>query len=563
MNGPLKPLEAQYSLDDWFSPQGGPPWRQLMDHWTQAAGISADFFSAKLSSMPDPFSLKNLRPAVERFAQMLLGGKKVLILGDYDVDGVTSTALVVRVLRTLGFSAQAVIPNRFREGYGLTPAVVQRILALKPDLVLTVDNGITAKEEVARLRQAGVEVIVTDHHLCVESKVPDGLVINPKQPDCPFEAPDISGVGLAFMFLVGLRSHLRDQGFFAGRSEPNLLEHLDLVALGSVADQVPLTGLNRLLTARGIEQLRRRLKEPQGPGGVYLQSLAQAQRLHFIDAETLAFRLAPLINAAGRMQDGALALDFLLEEDPARSAALLDQLTRLNQERKKRQTSMAHKASELAQPQYEQAGIALVFEPSFHEGLLGIVASRLCEQFGGPALVCTQAEDGRIKGSARSKGANLLALFESCAEHLEVFGGHAQAAGCSFGPDQLDPLRAALAQASQAAPLGPPAPEADLEILPEMISPELVEALKALEPFGMGNKKPVFLVRQWNLPQPRQLAAAHLKWDLSPGVELIRWDGVREDLGSGRHELAFTLGENRFRGQVSLQLIAQSIRPVP
>ncbi|MDT8445876.1 MAG: single-stranded-DNA-specific exonuclease RecJ [bacterium] len=554
------PLQAHFSLKDWFRPQGPPAWRQLLDYWSAQLELGPQFFSHHLSAMPDPMVLKNLPQAVELLLERLQEGKEVLVLGDYDVDGVTSTALLVRFLRALGFKVQALIPNRFSEGYGLTEAVVKRVLALKPQLVVTVDNGITAGAEVAQLKAAGVEVIVTDHHLPVPGKMPDGLVVNPKQADCPFEEKDISGVGLAFMLLVGLRKKLREQGFWVGKTEPNLLEHLDLVALGTVADQVPLRGLNRLLTHHGLEQMRRRLREPQGPGAQYLSCFSQAQGLHFVDSETLAFRLAPLLNAAGRMDDAGLALDFLLETEPARSQALFDELTRLNGLRKRRQQTMAQQAVEQAAPQYQTQGAALVYAPDWHEGLLGIVATRLVEQFGGPALVCTQGSDGRIKGSARSKGAHMLDLLTSCAGHLDQFGGHAQAAGCTFKVEQLEALRLALGQAAQTHGPGLDPPAADVEINPEMIGVELVDGLKALEPFGQGNKKPVFLLRRLPLNSPRQLAGSHLKWDLGPAMELIRWDGVREGWGAGDFELTCTLSENRFRGKVSLQLIAQKMR---
>ncbi|OGH00607.1 MAG: single-stranded-DNA-specific exonuclease RecJ [Candidatus Lambdaproteobacteria bacterium RIFOXYD1_FULL_56_27] len=555
MNG--GPLSAKTPLAGWFEPHSGPWVAQFLTHWLGQLGQSdpSRFFQPKLQEIPDPFLLKGMALGVELLGQTLLAGKKVLVLGDYDVDGVTGTALLLRFLTQIGFEPDWMIPNRFGEGYGLTQKVVGRLIERAPDLVVTVDNGVAARTEVAQLEKAGIKVLVTDHHQWVPEQSPVGLVINPKQPGCLFPEKEVSGVGVAFLLLMGLRKYLRDRGFWGLSKEPNLLENLDLVALGTVADQVPLVGLNRLFTQQGLEQMHRKLMEPGCFGAfTYLKVFAAQSQLARINAETLGFRLGPLLNAAGRMEDASLALRFLVSPDEPTARHLLGELERLNGMRKKKQVQMLKKAKELAYAQKGNSQALLVFDPEFHEGLLGLVASRLVEEFGLPVLVGTLGEEGQVKCSGRSPDLDLVALLESCQGLLTRFGGHAKAAGCQLEPQKLAELQTRLAQNAATGPLAAgPRLAADLELNWQMIGPELTGGLKRLEPFGQGNPKPVFLVQNLRLGQPRVMGQNHLKWELRPGVELIRWEGAAEGMGPGEYQLAVTLGENHFNGKVSLQ----------
>lgn len=551
------PLSAKTPLAAWFEPHAGPWVEQFLHHWLGQLGQNDPnrFFQPKLQEIPDPFLLKGMAAGVELLGETLLARKKVLVLGDYDVDGVTGTALLLRFLTQIGFAPDWLIPNRFGEGYGLTQKVVGRLIERAPDLVVTVDNGVTARAEVAALEAAGIRVLVTDHHQSVPESLPQGLVINPKQPGCPFPEKEVSGVGVAFLLLVGLRKYLRDRGFWGQGKEPNLLENLDLVALGTVADQVPLVGLNRLFTQQGLEQMHRKLMEPGCEGAfTYLKVFAaQSQRVR-LNAETLGFRLGPLLNAAGRMEDASLALRFLVSPNEAAARQLLGELERLNGMRKKKQTQMLKKAKELAYAQKGEPQALLVFDPEFHEGLLGLVASRLAEELGLPVLVGTLGEEGQVKCSGRSCGPDLVALLESCQGLLTRFGGHAKAAGCQLEQKNLVEFQARLSQGVASAPKGSqPRLAADLELNWQMIGPELTGGLKRLEPFGQGNPKPVFLVQNLKLGQPRVMGQNHLKWEPRPGVELIRWEGADEGMGPGEYQLALTLGENHFNGKISLQ----------
>ena len=555
---------VRFPLASWYTSQQGTAIEQMINKWLSYLGHRdlETFFSHPLKGMPDPFGLLNMADAARALLNVLQAGPGVLIVGDYDVDGVTSTALLVRFFRQCGFEVDWLIPNRFNEGYGLTEAVVRRIVQRQPQLVVTVDNGITAKAEVSLLKAEGIEVIITDHHLPIPGKTPETLVVNPKQAECDFVEPDLSGVGVAFLLLVSIRKILREEGYWQGRAEPNLLEALDLVAIGSVADQVPLVGLNRLLTYHGLEQMKRRLVEPSSEGGAYtyLKVFQADQRFSYIDSETLGFRLGPLLNAAGRMDDASLAVHFLLETEPAKSKELLALLQRCNQQRKKKQATMYTRA--LAQvEESDPSGLVLV-DDSFHEGLVGIIASKISEKFQCPTLIGAKSADGVIKCSGRTQTGDLTELLATCKESLLGYGGHAKAAGCQFQASQLEVVRQTFRSAAQQqSKVLEPSLSADFEITTEMLTGEWSFQLKRLEPFGLGNQKPIFWISQLYLGEPRPIGEHHLKWAVAPGLDFIRWDGASEQLSPGWYGVAFSLGENHFRGKVSLQAIIQNYQP--
>jgi len=558
----MSELPVAFTLDQWTEPSKGSFGQQLVAHRLAALGHREphSFFEYSLSQLPDPYSLANVQLGAARLIEGLTGGKKVMVVGDYDVDGVTSTALLVRFFRDCGFSVDWLIPNRFSEGYGLNGLVVKRILSSAPQLVVTVDNGITAKDEVALLTQAGVEVIITDHHLPVPGKTPECLVLNPKLPENQgFAGLDMSGAGVAFLLLLAIRKGLREQGFWGTAKEPNLLESLDLVALGNVADQVPLLGVNRVLTHHGLEQMRRRLVEPTGQksAGCYLRTFQEDQKFSFINSETLGFRLGPLINAAGRMEDASLAVDFLLETNPEASVGCLAALKRCNQQRKKKQSTMVTRAGGLINEAHP-AGLVLVDE-SFHEGLVGIVASKLSDQYQCPTLVGTYSEQGTIKCSGRSKSGDLTVMLQQIEDLLLGFGGHAAAAGCQFLPEQLPEVQRRFAKvASGQLGSGSMSPAANYEVNLEMLNLEFVHQLKQLEPFGRGNEKPKFLIPKLRLGSPRVMGEHHLKWEVAAGVELIRWEGGKENMAPGEYQVVIGLSENHFRGKVTLQGVIES-----
>ena len=385
---------------------------------------------SSLKDIPDPALLKDIHGAVALFIDIIKKKKNILIVGDFDVDGITSTALLIRFFKIIDFQQyDRFIPNRFNHGYGLTGKTVDAILPKKPDLIITVDNGITAGKEIDRIKRSGIDVIVIDHHIPQDGHLPDCLIINPRQEDCAYPFKTLPGVGLVFLFLIAVRAELRRKGFWnQERKEPNLLEHLDLVAMGTIADQVPLHGLNRLFARFGLEQMTKKLHQGY-PGEFfqYLQIFADKAGIQFVNSDSIAFNLAPLLNATGRMREAEEGLDFLLSDTEQEAASQYQSMERLNQKRKKKQKTMTEKATISAASLIEKGMGIVVYNNNFHEGLLGVVASRLVDQFFLPSIVVTEGESGFLKASCRSANENLMDILYECRDHLIQYGGHANA----------------------------------------------------------------------------------------------------------------------------------------
>jgi single-stranded-DNA-specific exonuclease len=523
------------------------------------------FLQPRLEHLHDPFALKGMAEAVQRTVRALQGGERIVVSGDYDVDGITSSALLTQFLRAAG--AQGLdyfIPNRFEHGYGLTARTVEALLAMRPALVITVDNGITAVDEVARLRAAGIDTIVTDHHLPRPQGVPEGIVVNPVQPGCGYPFKRISGCGVAFKLITALRKALREAGWWsAARPEPNLKACLDLVAIATVADVVPLVGENRVLVHAGLDVLNR---APRRPG---VQALLAAGRYGDatapVTARTLAFQVGPRLNAAGRMTDGALAVELLLGEEPGRVAELAARLEQENDARRSKGEAMFREAVRAieADGSAEAPGI-VVAAPEFHEGIIGIVAARLVERYHRPCLVL--AENGSaLKGSARSvPGVNVTEAIAATAHLLEEYGGHAGAAGCRLPKAALAEFRAGFQAACARLAAGAAAPRVELDaaLRPEAIDATLVEQLARLEPCGHENEQPSFLLEQSALGvQPEVLKERHLKWRLQPGLEMVAWNRAEGFQPDPELWYRVRLGFNEYRGRRSVQLTVEDLQP--
>ena len=522
------------------------------------------FFNASLKDIPNPESLKDVDKAIDLFLKAVRNGSKILVMGDYDVDGITSTALLIRFFKKLKYNNfDAFIPNRFTHGYGLTDKSVEEILSRKPDLVITVDNGITAKNEIAKLKEAGIEVIVTDHHLPQKEFLPDCAILNPKQETCGYPFKHLSGVGVVFLFLIAIRSKLREKGYWLGQDEePNLLEHLDLVALGTIADQVPLLGLNRIFAKFGLSQMTKKIHDGQPTEfSLYLRAFAQKNKLKSFNSESIAFSLAPLLNATGRMKDAEDGLSFILSEDNQIAMSRYQHLDRLNQKRRKKQQVMVKKAVEQAEALLKQEQAIVVYNKSFHEGLIGIIASRLVDQYLVPSIVVTEGESGILKASCRSKNENIMEMLEACDEFLIQYGGHPQAAGFSLKREHLKSFHKRFTEVcSELIPKGKDyVIKANIEVNLEMMTYSLLEKLRVMEPYGHENRKPIFYMKNVALPVPNILTGKHLKWSFSSDLELIYWNGADILKHAPLYDLAFTLGENNYRGERKRQLVAQSM----
>jgi len=523
------------------------------------------FLSDALTDLPDPFLMKGLPAAVERLARAVRNQDAVTLYGDYDVDGVSSTALLSTVLGQLGLTVRTYIPHRLEEGYGLNLPAIEKLAAEGTKLLVTLDCGITSHAEIARAKNLGLDVIVVDHHAVPETMPPALAVLNPLQPGCDYPTKWLCAGGVTFNLCMGLRKTLREAGFFATRPEPNLKQHLDLVALATVADVVPLTGANRVLVTHGLEQLSaarrpgvRALKEVAGIAG------------QDVTAGQVGFRLGPRINAAGRLDDASVGLQCLLAKDYDVAIKLARALDSANAERQQIEKNMLQEAIDQASEAVERGAKGLVLSsPGWHPGVVGIVASRVVERFHRPSILIG-VHDGVGKGSARSvEGFHLYDAIKSVSGHLSRFGGHKAAAGLSIDPGRLPKFRAdfeaVAAERLTDADLVPRF-RIDAVVRPDELDEATVEALGRLAPFGMGNPEPV-LALQRLLTSPRVLdnktpgEPGHLKLSLeaAPKLDVIGFRlADKAHLTGGPVDLAFKVSVDEFRGvrRVGLKLTA-------
>ena len=394
--------------------------------------------------------LKGIESAVALLVEALEQRQRILFVGDFDADGATASSVGVLGLRMLGAAhVDYLVPNRFEYGYGLTPEIVAVALQRQPDLLVTVDNGISSVEGVAAAKAAGLKVLVTDHHLPGPELPAADAIVNPNQPGCEFPSKSLAGVGVIFYVLLALRARLRELDWFArtGLAEPNLAELLDLVALGSVADVVPLDANNRILVHQGLARIRKGFARP-GLKAILEVAGKQAARISSTD---LGFILGPRLNAAGRLDDMSLGIECLLTDDAALAADMAQQLDALNQDRKAIEQGMQREAlAQLKDLPLDSLPFGLcLFEPDWHQGVIGILASRLKERYHRPTIAFADAGDGLLKGSARSiAGFHIRdALDAVAARHpglISKFGGHAMAAGLSLPQEHFGAFAAAF-----------------------------------------------------------------------------------------------------------------------
>jgi single-stranded-DNA-specific exonuclease len=478
---------AADGYDEGFQPDG------LVDQLLMARGVAREEIERHRQPtlrgfMPDPSVFRDMDKAAERLADALEAGESVTIFGDYDVDGATSAALLVRLLRDLGGSPRAYIPDRLMEGYGPSGEALARLAGEGARLIVTVDCGAQAFEALAMAKAAGVEVIVVDHHQCASALPEAHALVNPNRLDEGAEAAahgHLAAVGLCFLLGAALLRTLRGRGFFASRPEPRLIDLLDLVALGTVADVAALRGLNRAFVAQGLKMMARR-------GNPGLAALADAARLSRAPTcADLGWALGPRINAGGRVGRSDLGVRLLTTADPAEASALAAELDRLNEERRAIETMVCEAAEALCGGQGNRA-VILASMAGWHPGVIGIVAGRLKEKLGRPAIVIANGEDGVGKGSGRSiagvdLGAAVLAAKESGL--LVAGGGHAMAAGLTVAGDRIealgDFLEARLA-ADVARSVGGRALTLDAVVAPGGIRPELCDAMEGAGPYGAG-----------------------------------------------------------------------------
>ncbi|OLU23581.1 single-stranded-DNA-specific exonuclease RecJ [Pseudomonas sp. PA15(2017)] len=524
-----------------------------------------------------PFSqLKGIDAAVELLVEGLRQRQRMLIVGDFDADGATASTVGLLGLRMLGAAhVDYLVPNRFEYGYGLTPEIVAVALGREPELLITVDNGISSIEGVAAAKAAGLKVLVTDHHLPGHELPAADVVVNPNQPGCSFPSKSLAGVGVIFYVLLALRARLRELGWFtAERPEPNLGELLDLVALGSVADVVPLDANNRILVHQGLARIRAGRARP---GLRALLEVAGKQHGR-ITSTDLGFILGPRLNAAGRLDDMSLGIECLLCEDEALARDMAVQLDQLNQDRKAIEQGMQREAlAQLKDLSLENLPFGLcLFEADWHQGVIGILASRLKERYHRPTIAFADAGEGMLKGSARSvPGFHIRDALDAVASRypglIGKFGGHAMAAGLSLSAEHFETFAKAFdeevrRQLCEDDLTGRLLSDGVLSI--DEFNLPLARELRNAGPWGQHFPEPLFH-GAFQLVQQRIVGERHLKVVLKSECGALQLDGIA--FGVDRDvwpnptvrwvELAYKLDVNEFRGQESVQLLISHLAP--
>ena len=524
-----------------------------------------------------PFSsLKGIDAAVQLLCQALARQQQLVIVGDFDADGATSTAVLVTGLKALGFKrVEYLVPNRFEYGYGLTPEMAELAVAQGAELIVTVDNGISAIEGVALAKKAGVKVLVTDHHLAGAELPAADAIVNPNQPGCTFASKALAGVGVAFYLLLALRATLRQQGYFTPeQKEPNLAELLDLVALGTVADVVPLDANNRILVYQGLMRIRSGKCRPGIQALIDVANRSAAK----LTASDFGFALAPRLNAAGRLDDMSLGISCLLAGDLGLARQYAAELDNLNVERRAIEQSMQTEAQAfLSQLSFDGAELPeclCLYRHDWHQGVIGILAGRIKEQFHRPTIVFAQGDEGELKGSARSiNGLHIRDLLEEISSHypglIKKFGGHAMAAGLTISAERLDTFKLALSLTAKKH-LTPEQLTAviytDGELPADCFDIGFSQLLQNAGPWGQAFPEPVF-DGEFTLISQKMLADKHLKMMLqTPTGTLVDaiWFNANNkawpNVNVQKVQLAYQLDINEYRDKQSLQLIVRHMQ---
>lgn len=556
---------------------------QLIQRIYAARGVeSDDDIVRELNGLLPASKLKGLTAGLELLVWALQESKSILIVGDFDADGATSTALAISAFRKFGHDqVDYLVPNRFEYGYGLTPEIVAVAVAEKnhPDLIMTVDNGIASLQGVQAAQESGIKVLVTDHHLPGSELPTAEAIVNPNQPNCEFPSKNLAGVGVVFYLMVALRTRLRELQWFEQNKipEPNMGEFLDLVALGTVADVVPLDSNNRLLVHQGIGRIRK------GKARVGIKALAELanRSIEGLQASDMGFAIGPRLNAAGRLDDMSLGIECLLATDYNRAKEMAYELDSLNKERKNIESSMQTEALQelkkvtLGDDSSVPFGIA-IYDATWHQGVVGILASRIKERFHRPVIAFAQADEKTIKGSARSvPGFHIRDALDAIATRhpglIDKFGGHAMAAGLSLPLDNFGLFKEAFAKEAERLLTKEDLEQiimSDGELLPQEFTLDTAKIIAANGPWGQAFPEPTFDGR-FDLLEQRIVGSNHLKLVLGIqgtnqivdgiafNVDLEHWPNRQATSA----QLAYRLDINEFRGRQSVQLMVEHLEP--
>lgn len=502
----------------------------------------------KLKDIPSPTLLLNASKAAKRIAQAIKNGERITLIGDYDVDGVTSTSIMVLFFQEIDYPLTAIIPNRFNDGYGLSANILKRVDA---DLIITVDNGITAVEAAQICKERGIDLIITDHHT-PSLYIPDAYtIVNPKLPECSYPFKEICGAQVAWMLLGVVKQELG--------LNIDMRQYLDLVALAVIADVMPLYDINRTIVQEGLKQII----FSQRPSSIVIREFLSKE---YISSEDIAFTIAPRINSAGRVEDASIALAFLTAATIPEAVKLFDILTDLNNIRKSTEADTTEDATLNVNIDDK---IIVVAGNNWHEGVVGIVASRLVNQFKRPAIVLSIHGD-MAKGSARSIGeVDIFTLIQSQSALLDKFGGHKMAAGLSLHVDNIDKFKIALNKEAEKIDPNDFLPKEEIlgELQPEVLNLDLLRILDQFEPYGEGNLRPRFLINNAELLHVKLFGAEknhsrlniRLKPYLNETVDIVAFRQILEIPENKRITCSYTVNKNVFNGKTSLQLMLDTI----
>jgi len=518
------------------------------------------FFVPELRNLHDPFLMRDMEAAVVRLHHAVTNGQRILVYGDYDVDGTTSVALVYRYLKSIHSEVTYYIPDRNAEGYGVSEAGIQHAIDNGVSLVVALDLGIKASARVARAAEAGIDFIICDHHL-PDAQLPQAVaVLDPKRQDCDYPYKELSGCGIGFKLV---QAYARRYG-----REEDAFGFLDLVAVSIASDIVPVTGENRILAAFGLKRLN---AEPC-PGLKALMRISQLQREP--DINTLVFTIGPRINAAGRVAHASGAVDLLIAADDVQADELAGKLDLRNNERRVYDLSITEEAVAMidADPEMQNSKTTVLYKETWHKGVVGIVASRVQDKYYRPTIILTRSMD-KITGSARSvSGFNLYEAVARCSDLLDQFGGHQHAAGLTMKPENLEAFRRRFESevaASITEEMLQPVINIDAEIILDQLTPKFHEVIRRMAPYGPHNPSPVWVARNVRARYPQLLKERHVKFQASQEGSAAAFHSIAFDrpdffelLSGGQPvNIAFHLEENNYNGVTSLQLRIKDIQP--
>jgi len=501
-----------------------------------------------LKDLPHPSLFKDMDRATERIVRAIHNKEKITIIGDYDVDGVTSTTLMKLFFDEIEYPIEWVIPNRFKDGYGLSSNIIPRIVGT--DLAITVDNGISAVYAAQLCKEENIELIITDHHL-LAPEVPEAYaIIDQKQETCTFPYSDVCGAQIAWYLIASLKNALK--------IKINMVEYMELVAIAIIADMMPLKHINRAMVQVGIEALNKSTKPA-------IKAFMEHMQKEKIDSETIGFFLAPLLNSAGRMEDASYAVEFLRSTNIYDARVRLEKLIGFNTLRKEMEQEITTKAMSQAESSNE---VIVVSGEAWHEGVVGIVAARVARYHEKPCIVLTEDSEGNLKGSGRSFGAcNLFEIVDGCRDYLEKFGGHSAAIGLGLQKKDLDIFKKKIEERHKAG--NHKKVLVDPEIVGELhfkeISFSLTKLMKEFEPYGQANPMPKYISKNVEMLQVDSMGkeGEHLRFSFAQEgivMQAVQFKAKNSYVAGSKVDVVYTVNENHFRGKVTLQLMVEKIQ---